>query len=165
MTLPRFAIVLAAACLAVAAPAAAETVSDLDRFKLWNQCGAMELFVVRQTKGAPELGLRKEAIANAVRSRLRAARIYADETHTRLRVRVTVLNSAFSIRVSFMKAVQDELTKLRGGIATWSLSSTGTHGGDAGYILSFLAEHIDIFIDEYLRVNAAACKGDRGDRQ
>lgn len=44
--------------------------------------------------------------------------------------------------------------------------STGTHGGDAGFAIGGLSEHIDAFLDEYLRVNAEASErregGDEG---
>ena len=37
--------------------------------------------------------------------------------------------------------------------------STGTHGDNASYILSSASQHVDKFIDEYLRVSADACRG------
>ena len=40
---------------------------------------------------------------------------------------------------------------------TWDLGATGTHGGDAGYVLQTLSEFVDTFVVEYLRVNEAAC--------
>ena len=41
---------------------------------------------------------------------------------------------------------------------TWDVASTGTHGQDPNFILSSVAQETDKFIDEYLRVNADACK-------
>ena len=35
--------------------------------------------------------------------------------------------------------------------------STGTHGGDAGFILSAVSQHLDKFLVEYLRVNEENC--------
>ena len=54
----------------------AEEVSDLDRFQLWNDCRAMNLVVEGLNQDAAEIGLTREAIETAVRSRLRAARLY-----------------------------------------------------------------------------------------
>ena len=43
--------------------------------------------------------------------------------------------------------------------ATWHSDSFGTHGGDGDYVLESVEELVDNFIDEYLRVNNAACGG------
>ena len=36
-------------------------------------------------------------------------------------------------------------------------SSTGTHGGDDGFIVQSVSELLDTFLVEYLRVNDEAC--------
>ena len=36
---------------------------------------------------------------------------------------------------------------------TWNTGFAGTHGGNAGYVLSSVSRDADKFIDEYLRVN------------
>ncbi len=41
---------------------------------------------------------------------------------------------------------------------TWGVGSTGTHSRNPNFILSSVSQHTDKFIDEYLRVNADACK-------
>ena len=111
---------------------------------------------------AAEIGLSKEALEIAVRSRLRAARIYSenpsDGSFSYLYINVNVTSSAFHIAVQYLKTVMDLATMLEVTAVTWSAGSTGTHGRNAGYILSAVSQDTDKFIDEYLRVNADACK-------
>ena len=153
---------LAAACLFVAASASAGEVSNSDRFGLWNDCRPMFLLVEEPGDGATAIGLTQDEIIVAVRSRLRAARIYSedfDETALSLfYVNVNVLRSAYGIRVEYKKIVEDLATFLVRDATTWKTGSTGTHGRDPNFILSHVARYTDKFIDEYLRVNANACK-------
>ena len=104
----------------------------------------------------------KDAIKIAVRSRLRAARLYIENGReavwARLYINVNVVGSAFSIGIEYNKVVRDIATNLKLTALTWLRGSTGTHGGNSNYILSSVAQHADAFIDEYLRVNADACK-------
>lgn len=73
-------------------------------------------------------------------------------------VNVHVVGRAFSGFVEYNKIVTDHATGEANAAATWSTNGTGTHGGDAGYILSAIAGYMDSFIDEYLRVNEDACR-------
>ena len=151
----RTAAVPVLAALLAAAPSHAQT--DLDRFRLWNDCGAVDLVVEDLSDDADGIGLTKTAVETAARSRLRAARLYDDTAVPGLYVVVHVVGHAFSITTEFNKWVTDA-NGLRGYAGTWRTRGTGTHGGgDAGYILSLIAQHMDRFIDEYLRVNADAC--------
>lgn len=138
--------------------ASAEGVTDYDRFRLWNNCQPMDLSVESLSKGEVQIGLTKEKIEISVRSRLRAARLYDMSTVPFLYVNVHVVGRAFSSSVEYNKIVTDHATGEKSAAATWSTHGTGTHGGDAGYILSAIAEYMDRFIDEYLRVNKDACK-------
>ena len=70
---------LLAAALLLSAPAWAEEVTDYDRFRLWNDCGPMKLVVENLPKAAADIGLTREAITTAVRSRLRAAHLYSTQ--------------------------------------------------------------------------------------
>ncbi len=150
------AVVLA---LVLAAPSgAAERVTERDRFRLWNDCGSMELVVEKLPKDATDIGLTEEAVTVAVRSRLRAARLYsAGDGVPFWAVAVNVVGSAFGVRVSYFKWVKDKASGISGGARTWTTGSTGTHRRDASYILSIVSRHVDKFLDEYLRVNADAC--------
>ena len=164
MTSTRFSVALAAASLAVAVAVSvsAEEVSELDRFQLWNECRPMRLVVEGLPDGATAIDLTKDAIKIAVRSRLRAARIYSEDygeaAWAYLYINVNVVGHAFDIMTDYGKFVRDNATNLEFSASTWSTGTTGTHGGDSNYILSNVAQHADKFIDEYLRVNADACK-------
>ena len=154
--------VLAIAILLAPTPALSAEVSDYDRFRLWNECRPARLSVEGLPNDADAIGLTKKAIEVAVRSRLRAARLYSDsgpETEwSRLYINVNVVGRSFSVAVEYGKYVRDLATKLERSSPTWSVRITGTHGRDSSYILSTVEQNTDAFIDEYLRVNEANCK-------
>ena len=140
--------------------ASAASVTDFDRFMLWSDCRPMELVVEGLPEDAVQIGLTKERIAIAVRSRLRAARLYemSAPSSPYLYVNVNVVGLSFSIEIAYNKYVQDLVTGKIYRARTWGTGVTGTHGKDAGYILSVVAQNMDEFIDEYLRVNEDACR-------
>ena len=118
----------------------------------------MHLWVGDISDDGISAGLTKEAIEVAVRSRLRAARIYRENAGHWLSVSVTVVGNSFSIVTGFNKSVLDIMTNLQYGAPTWSQSGTGSHNGGITFILHQVSQKIDVFIDEYLRVNEDACK-------
>ena len=87
----------------------------------------------------------------------------------RLWVEVHVVSRAFNVRVEFWKKVIDpmmeqafptndrDMVRASFNATTWVTGSTGTHGGDGTYVLSAIRQHMDEFLDEYLRVNEPAC--------
>ena len=158
--MPRLILPIVALALVLAAPSGAvEKVSQADRFELWNDCLPMHLVVEGLRKDAADIGLTEEAITVAVRSRLRAARLYrADAGVPFLSVTVNVVGSAFAVLVDYHKWLKDGASSISRGATTWQRGSTGTHGRNASYILSSVSRKIDKFIDEYLRVNADACR-------
>ena len=147
-------------CLAAVSALAGE-VSEHDRFKLWNGCKPVRLLVEDLPDAVPAIGLTEDAIMVAVRSRLRAARLYTENrieaAWSYLYINVNVTGRAFSLKTRYRKMVHDDATGLVYPATTWNVGMTGTHGGDLNYILSNVAQHADAFIDEYLRVNADAC--------
>lgn len=149
-----------ALALLLAAPSvAAEKITDVDLFGLWHGCYSMGLLV--SSEGAADIGLTKEAITVAARSKLRAARLYRTDPGTPfLFVRVHVVRTAFHISVDYIKWVEDSVSGVSRPARTWERLSTGTHRRDASYasyILSAVSQKMDEFIDEYLRVNRNAC--------
>ena len=148
----------AAALLLTAASTSAGEVSDYDRFRLWNACSPMGLLVERQSDDATAIGLTMEAIEVAVRSRLRAARLYSDDAWSHLYVNVNVIRSVYGTNVEYYKSVMDIATMLERRAPTWETDAVGMHGQDPNFILSSVVQHADAFIDEYLRVNADSCK-------
>ena len=155
-TLP---IVAAALALAFAAPAgAAEKVDAFDRFGLWYGCEPVGLVVEGLPEGAKAIGLSKSRIETTVRSRLRGARLYSDEgLRPYLYVNVNVVGAAFGYRMELNKWVKDRASGEVFWAATWRRGGVGTHGKKASFVLSAIGEMTDEFIDEYLRVNEAAC--------
>ena len=151
-------LIVASLSLLAATSSSAEELSPLDRFELWNDCQAMAIWVEGLNQDATDIGLTESAIETAVRSRLRAARIYDAGQGPFLYVNVNVFDQAFTIEVDYWKLVLDIASSERDYTITWSDSWLGTHGEDEGYILSTLSQSMDRFIDEYLRVNANACR-------
>ena len=161
MTVTQFVIALAV-CLAITAPAAAKKVSDHDRFQLWNsslnECGQLGLTVEDLSKYAAKIGLKKKAITIIVRDKLRAARLYWKIADSWLYVQVQVYESAYSIIISYLKTLKDPASGIVGYARTWQLDGMGAHEENSAIILSSVSREVDEFIDEYLRVNAPACK-------
>ena len=156
---------------------------EKDRFKLWSDCKAMYLVVFLQ-KNDVSFELTEETIKTLVRSRLRAARLFSDLTfeawlkesmergtnnqstedlpfppNTTLGVSVHIVGQAYNVELEYLKHdVIDTITGSTSPLATWSSGVLGVHGNDPNFILSSLSKMTDTFIDEYLRINADACR-------
>ena len=160
---PWFAVALL--LTAASASASAEKVSDLDRFQLWNECKPLFLLVRNLDEGAKEIGLTKQQLEIAARSRLRAARIYSAEVQSGPQVFYYVnvdigKGGTFLVLVELWKWVEDELRGITGfwRATTWKTYGYGTHGQDPTTLVSLVSQLTDKFIDEYLRVNEDSCK-------
>lgn len=70
----RIAILIVGALTAQAV--AATTVSDHDRFRLWNNCKGLHLQITVKPNLVEEIGISKERIESHLRDKLRAERIY-----------------------------------------------------------------------------------------
>ena len=151
--------------LTIPPPPPPTSLSDFDAFDLWNECAPIWLVVEGLSDGAADIDLTEERIQTLAESRLRAARLYGEAAlRVYLYVRVGVLVSenrrsgAFNVEVVFKKYLRDGVSEQNGYAATWEAGHYGTHGGDAGYIMQIVSEHLDRFILEYLRVNETACR-------
>jgi len=128
--------------------------------------------------------LAEGTIETLVRSRLRAARLFSDLTfedwlgesmkrklnnqptedlpsppRTTLGVGIHIVGQAYDIELEYLKdQMIDPITGSMYPLTTWESGSLGTHGDDPNFILSHLSQMTDKFIDEYLRINADACK-------
>ena len=141
------------------------------RFVYWTGCSPLRLVVVMDSEDAVRMGLTEEVVATAVRSRLRAARLYTDTDNREvpsLVIHVSVVNSqrrpggAFVVDVALSKHLYDPLSGLSFPAQTNDLtgllySKFGLHSGNAAFILSGIAQAMDGFLDAYLRVNEPAC--------
>ena len=144
--------------LTIPPPPPPTSLSDGDAFGLWNECAPIDLVVEGLSNDAADIDLTEERIQTLADSRLRAARLYdaaARPYHLYVRVGVLVSENrrggAYSIEVSFQKYLRDGVSDQNGFAATWDTGSYGTHGGDAGFILQSVSEHLDRFVLEYLR--------------
>ena len=151
----------------------------IDRRELFTGCQPVRLYAeVVDAKRTTDLT--EDRIRTMAESRLRAARLFADEySDVALLISVHVAGQAFSSDVSLRQDVylrqgqtwpgpglqflHEPLTPLElsgdfGSASTWQDRITGTHGGDGGYILQGVSEQLDRFVLEYLRVNEEACE-------
>ena len=92
-------------------------------------------------------------IEQAVRSRLRAARLYRESSGYWLAIRVLVVGSAFSTILFFHKPLHDPVSDVSDFAITWQNNYAGTHGGNANFVISSVSQAMDAFLDQYLRVN------------
>ena len=136
------------------------------RFQLFNNCEPMGLSV--QFRSRDDEGINSgianiEGIEDRIRkmaeSRLRAARLFADSASNMLHVGMYVVGPAFSAHLFYEKPLHDAVSGLTVASPAWIyLAGTGTHGGEASFLLQSLSESLDGFVLEYLRVNESACK-------
>ena len=137
----------------------ADLLEDLTRFQLFTNCGKMNLIVEDLAEDAKKIGLTKKAIANAAKSRLRSAKLFSKEgSVSYLYIYANVIGPAFSTSVAFNKPLYDVYTSMTFPATTWTGGATGTHGSNSGYIMSYVSQHIDEFLVDYLRVNGKACE-------
>jgi hypothetical protein len=135
-----------------------EAEEEKKRFELYNGCLPTDLVVEVLSDNAKEIGLSRETIQNALESRLRAARLYQNQTPESLSetlkranqifppgkgisnylyARVTVVSPAYSIRLQYNKVVKDEMTGIKDHAVMWNKSITGT-GAKPGFIMNNL---------------------------
>lgn len=135
-------------------------IKRLDEFALLTGCQPVYLIVEELHQAAAQIGLTGNSIETLARSRLRAARIYSPNRFSDFTLYVNLITTmhAISISVEFKKYLYDPFTERNGNAVTWDSRNAGTHGGSGGFIRQAISEHIDKFIDEYLRVNADYCK-------
>ena len=175
-------VALLTAFLLLTAPAAAEEVTKMDRYQLWNDCNPI-LLKHLVSEGAADFGLDENAVEQTARSRLRAARIYDTDTVVPKPVLVVEIkmlppvradmgalekfmakHGAFvEVRVSLLKPVIDVASREQSFANTWSSYSFNKFDkhslATASPRLHFtLSKHLDKFIDEYMRVNESDCK-------
>ncbi len=158
----RLFVLAVTAGLAVGAAHAEDiSVEDrLDRFELFNDCRPMYLLVEDLHSDADEIGLTEESLRAAVESRLRAARLYEGNLGAPyLYLNVGVVGQAHNISLQYKRWMCHSGSDLCGIATTWDTGGTGTHGDDAGYILSNVSRQMDAFLLKYLRVNEEACPG------
>lgn len=164
-------IILIAGTL-IAEAAVTATVSDQERFQLWNDCKGLHLqIVVKPPVLIEQIGISKERIENHLRDKLRAERIYVTETlpsgnmvfflflkgevKTKTVANHEYKNIAYGIMGGFWK----QFPELEHPTITFFDFGAGYRTNpDPRSIEAVAVSYGRLFIDNYLRVNAAACK-------
>ena len=134
----------------------------------YTACAPLRLTVTDlPPEGAKETGLTKQAIINAVESRLRSARLFIslgkelEEQHRHapqfIQVIVHMVGPAFTVDVSLRRYLKDIGYGLSGTVTVWKAARIGMHGGNGPFILGIVSEILDEFLASYLRVNEAHC--------
>lgn len=153
----RYVVTMCFVIVVVVSTTADDVSVKKDRFALWNECETMDLVVEDPTEDYREIGLTRDSLTVAARSRLRSARLYKAESNTYLYINVLIVGQAFKYDVSFNKFLYDVISGEFGWAQTWRKGGGGTHGGDASFVLSQVSQKVDMFLDEYLRINEEAC--------
>ena len=134
--------------------------TEFDLFRLWNNCMPISLQILLDQNNT-SIVLTEEFVTTAVRSRLRAAHLFQKDTigpwDSWLKVSVSIMNPAFYLSFQFRKPMMDSATYFVHPVTSWDSSYLGIYGKGSD-ILSLVSKITDRFIDEYLRVNAEACK-------
>ena len=147
---------------ALLAPASAFSADDFDRFQLWNECRPMMLLAIPVPSTGAALNLTEGDLEFAVRSKLERASLYSEDndrtSRAALIVGVNVLGPAFNVLIQYNKVMRDQSTGLAFSTSAWQGGGMGEHGGRALYVVDSVEQTTDHFINEYLRVNAGACR-------
>ena len=130
------------------------TQAEIERRQLYTACAPMDFRVEDlDSKGVRETGLTRDAIMNAVESRLRAARLFAPlEKQDPIRqqylyVNVHMHGPAFCVNTELLRNVENLGYGLPGVVVTvWKTGGGGTHGGNGRYVSGFVSELLDEFI-------------------
>ena len=135
--------------------------TDPERFELWTDCQPMALmiYVSDETEGGARLT--EESVRSAVESRLRAARLYSDDADVWLDVAVVRGGSGpyyGGFSMTLRKVQFDLKTRLRGPSVSWE-RNLRVGVGPVEFVRSKIAEEMDEFLVDYLRVNDEACGG------
>ena len=93
---------LALSCLSSAATGETSTFEERTaRFKLFADCGPMQLTVEKLSEDAKKIGLTEESIQAAAESRLRTARLYNTNALPYLYINVNVVGDGLSVRLEY----------------------------------------------------------------
>ena len=142
--------------------------SERERFGLWTACKPLWPALIFNSKD----NTFDDSISAAVESRLRGARLYGGLTRNStgegfvprgelLRIVVNRGGGLFYISIGLQKRLFDPITGLRStAYADYRGGGYSSFGsGPPKYVRSALADKLDRFIADYLRVNADACEG------
>lgn len=142
-----------------------------DRFALFTDCARVEVFFEpayneQESENRERIGLSEASVWRAVTSRLRAARVFREQEDLlrppyrapSLNVQVSVSAEIALIDLVLRKSLLDGHSGVARYMTTWFHSvSPIAHRNEAVVVLAGLSQAMDVFVDEYLRVNAESC--------
>lgn len=123
------------------------------------------VIVADLNEDAKQLGLREQIISSKVELRLRQNGIipidtWSFERNFFLYIHIMVVGEAFSFEINIQRWVYYFIKNKEYSIfaTTWKKGITGTHSNNESFILNKLLDGIDMFCNEFLKVNAPLSK-------
>lgn len=154
--------------LSIASPQAlASDMIDQDQFGLQTKCSTVGIHITMNELAKEHFS--EEDIMATARSRLRSSRLYREhdtlrepylQIYTFVDVREAI--QIFGVSVSFHKWLYDPASDQHSLVRTWHKRRLGAgargRGNLATLTLPLTATFIDMFIDDYLRINEESCQ-------
>ena len=139
-----------------------EQIYEMDRFALWNNC--YPVWFRHGIDDSTKLGLPVFGSSDLLKRKLEDAgllddgSVEIDGSLSFFEIRLDTLGQFYSVHVTFNKQVTDEATGLSSHVTTWGRALPVGMTRNPQDILDRVLDLTDLFIDEYLRVNADACE-------
>ena len=131
---------------------------EVDRFRLYANCREIMPVVILEPDSLYLEDLTESDLEEAVDINLRSLPTgTAMGRRPLLYVTVGVIGWSFTVRVEMMKWVVDPVHELEGLATTWRTVRHGVHRGDKSFVVSSLDTALQVFMDEYRRVNGSVC--------
>ena len=148
--------------LVFATPSAAqiERPEMIEQYQLFANCRPMRVFVV-VAMDSPTFDDLEAQIRAVVEKRMKAARLFSTENVPIHALYVEIdgwEGYAFNIKLTFKKWLFDPIVSKTWLGATWLSSGIGmTDGVSPKTVFTAVNRHMDLFLEQYLRVNRSAC--------
>ena len=133
--------------------AAARTEQEREEFELFAHCRPMRIRIIVHDE---EFGLQEEGLRATLESRLRAARLYREDSPYHLDLQVMSAGRASYFMLGYVKIFHDHTSGHWGLAPTWVRFHLSSHY-DVPSLMSEISQTMDRFIAAYLRVNERAC--------
>ena len=135
---------------------------EVDRFRLYANCREIVPVVILEPDSLYLEDLTESDLEEAVDINLRSLPTFSRHgtaigRRPLLYVTVGVIGWSFTVRVEMMKWVVDPVHELEGLATTWRTVRHGVHRGDKSFVVSSLDTALQVFMDEYRRVNGSVC--------
>ena len=129
---------------------------QLEAYEWWADCAPIGLSInLEQSENSPAI-ISESTVRNAVESRLRAARLMDVRSLTYLSIDIRTVGNGFSIVGQLNKPMFDLASEFSFNASAFAYIITGVYS-ESDYLLNALAELMDDFLNNYLRINEPAC--------